>query len=109
MSRFKSGETELENADEGEGQTIENDTGKVDPPSRINLSSLRDVRLELASVYRAMKKGKIDPAVGTKLTYVLTEIGRVIEAGKVEPRLRELEEQARILAGGTLPSLLTTH
>lgn len=50
------------------------------PTPRADLKTLDDVRLEMARVYRDMRTGKIDPADGTKLAFVLANIGKLIEA-----------------------------
>jgi len=60
-------------------------------PPRIDLKTIDDVRVEAARVYRDMRAGRIDPAVGTRLAYVLGLIGKLIESGDVERRLEALE------------------
>lgn len=61
---------------------------------RLPLKTAQHVRSELARVYRAMKAGEMDPALGTKLTYVLSILGRMIEVGDLEQRLEALENQS---------------
>jgi hypothetical protein len=71
---------------------IDGTSGELIPtPSRIDLSSINDVRLEMAKVYRDMKSGKIETADGTKLTYVLAQIGKLIETHEIERRIEALE------------------
>jgi len=60
-------------------------------PSRIDLKTIDDVRVEMARVYRDMRSGKIDTQDGTKLAYVLSQLGRLIEAGEIEKRLEAVE------------------
>ena len=60
-------------------------------PSRVDLKTIDDVRVEMARVYRDMRGGRIDPADGTKLAYVLSMIGKLIESGEIEKRLEALE------------------
>ena len=60
-------------------------------PIRIDLKTIDDVRVEMARVYRDMRAARIDPGVGTRLAYVLSQIGRLIESGEVEKRLEALE------------------
>jgi hypothetical protein len=60
-------------------------------PSRIDLKTIDDVRVEMARVYRDMRSGKIDTQDGTRLAYVLAQIGKLIEAGDIEKRLEALE------------------
>src|SRR5215472_1257516 len=63
----------------------------VTTSSRIDLKTIDDVRVEMARVYRDMRSGKIDTADGTKLAYVLAQIGKLIEAGELEKRLEAVE------------------
>jgi hypothetical protein len=80
-------------SDTKQAVTVDNASGALIPtPKRIDLATLDDVRLELASVYRDMKSGKIDPADGTKLAYVLGQIGKQITDGEQAARLEILEK-----------------
>jgi len=82
------------NSDKTDLQTIDGTTGKVVPTSRrIDLSSLRDVRLELAAVYRLMDSGGIPSQEGTRRAYVLKMIGDVLVSAELERRIIELENQ----------------
>jgi hypothetical protein len=45
----------------------------------------------MARVYRDMRSGKIDTQDGTKLAYVLCQIGKLIQAGETEKRLEAVE------------------
>ena len=75
-------------------QTIDGATGKVVPTSRrIDLSSLRDVRLELAAVYRLMESGSIPSQEGTRRAYVLKLVADVVVSAELERRIIELENQ----------------
>jgi hypothetical protein len=58
---------------------------------RIDLKTIDDVRVEMARVYRDMRSGRIDTHVGTKLAYVLSQLGKLIEAGEIEKRLEAVE------------------
>ena len=60
-------------------------------PNRIDLKSIDDVRLEMAKVYRSMKGKEIQASDGTRLVYVLSQIGKMIEVHEVEKRLVALE------------------
>ena len=60
-------------------------------PPRIDLKTTDDVRVEMARVYRDMRAGRIDTADGTKLAYVLAQLGRLIESSEIEKRLEALE------------------
>ena len=58
----------------------------------MKLSDLRDVRLELAAVYRGMRAGSIKTQDGTRMAYVLKTIADVIVSADLERRITELEE-----------------
>ncbi len=78
--------------------TIDSKTGLPDPYSsseRIKLSTIRDVRLEMSSLYRMTKKGQMDTTTAGRLAYILTQVGKLLEMEKIEPRIRELEERLK--------------
>ena len=82
------------NSDKKYLQIIDAATGKVVPTSRrIDLSSLRDVRLELAAVYRLMDSGSIPSQEGTRRAYVLKMVADVLVSAELERRIIELENQ----------------
>lgn len=82
----------MTNAEFNEPMTIDNNSGKVLPtPKGIKLKTIDDVRVEMASVYRGMKSGKIETSDGTKLVYVLTAIAKAIETHDIEKRIELLE------------------
>lgn len=69
-------------------------------PSKIPLKSIDDVRVEMAKVYRLMRQGRMESQEGTRLTYVLAQIGKLIESHELEIRLRALETlQGRPMLG----------
>ena len=81
--------------DRTEPNLIDGATGKPIPtPRRIDLSSLRDVRLELAALYRKMDSGEIKSQDGTRRAYVLKLIADVIALAELENRIEELEQGA---------------
>ena len=51
---------------------------KAAPP--IRLASLEEIRREMASVYRDMRRGTIETQDGTRLVYVLGELVKVAKA-----------------------------
>jgi hypothetical protein len=66
------------------------------PPGRlrrIRLETVDDVRVELARLYREVRAGDLDPALASKLTYMLVSLARVAEVATVERRLAEIERQ----------------
>lgn len=94
----------LKQSDTASSEVIDNETGKVDPSPlyhgafgkagrRIDLSTLRDVRLEMARVYRMMDAGEIEDASGTKRVYALEGVGKIITVAEIERRIQELEDR----------------
>lgn len=87
--------------DERQPETFDGATGIPDPtpaggakpPRRIDLSSLRDVRLEIAAVYRAEDCGDIDTHRATRKVWMLRELANVITLAELEKRIQELEER----------------
>lgn len=61
-------------------------------PARIDLKSIDDVRLEMARVYREMRSNAIESQQGTRLVYVLSAIGKLIELHDIEQRIAKLEQ-----------------
>ena len=72
-------------------QTFEGKTLQLIPSPRINLGSLKSVRLEASRVYKEMRSGKIEATEGTKLIYALTSIGTLIESDAIFQRIEALE------------------
>jgi len=65
--------------------TISNDTQKPDsPPAKARritptkLTTLAEVRTELAALYRQTRAGRIDPGDATKMAFILGEIRKII-------------------------------
>ena len=79
---------------------IDGATGLVEKLPKINLSSLEDVRLEMAKVYRDMRSGRIDSQLGSRLVYVLGEIAKMHRLGEMAARIEAVE---RALAGRSRP------
>jgi hypothetical protein len=100
-------EEKCKHSDKKRSETFDAATGKPDPtPRRIDLSTLLDVRLEMAAVYRKMDSGAIQAAEGTKLVYVLRQIGDIIEMADIEKRIEAIEERQALISSGRgyLPS-----
>jgi hypothetical protein len=88
-------------SDKKEPETYDAATGSVDPtPRRIDLSTLRDIRLEMAAVYRRMNSGAIETAEGSKLVYVLRQIGDIIEMSDIERRIEAIEDRQALISNG---------
>jgi hypothetical protein len=75
--------------------------GTPPPPDRIRLSTVDDVRVELARVYRDMRARRMSMADGTKLAYVLSMLAKVTDQSVLEERLLEMEQQMRRMKGIT--------
>ena len=98
-------------SDKRRSETIDAETGKPDPPPRrIDLSTLRDVRLELAAVYRKMDSGEIESQDGTRRAYVLKTIADILVLADLERRVLELEEKhEQRMQGAARPALPLQH
>lgn len=82
---------EINNTQENTLETIYAEPFDIRPTPTIHLKTIDDVRLEMAKVYRDMKFKKIAANDGTRLVYVLGQIGRMIELHDIEMRLEVLE------------------
>ena len=67
------------------------------------LGNLKQVRSEMTRVYREVRSGLIEPADGTKLTYMLKQIFDAIQVEQLEARLEALEKQTTAPAAGNTP------
>ena len=74
--------------------TVDSVSGDVLPThtKKIDLASINDVRLEMASVYRGMKSGAIETSDGSRLVYTLSAIGKMIEIYDIENRITQRSE-----------------
>lgn len=74
--------------------TIDATSGTCTPtPPKIKLNALEDVRREMASVYREARGGRMDTSEAGRLAYILSSIGKLIEATEIEKRLEQLERK----------------
>ena len=55
------------------------------------LETLTDVRREMARVYRNMRHGRIDTQDATRMTYVLSQIAKIIQKAELEARVAAVE------------------
>ena len=72
--------------------TIDGASLTVLPTPRINLHNIEGVRREMARVYRDMRGSKLDTSDGSKLAFVLSQLGKLIELSELERRLEALEK-----------------
>lgn len=98
-----------ESSDEKAGEVIDRKTGRPDDTPtpgqhrRIDLSNLRDVRLEMAAVYRMVNARKLESQDGSRRVYMLRQIADVIAQAEFERRISELEDQAALSSRLGLP------
>ena len=59
----------------------------------IRLGTLRQVRFQLAEVYREARQGKLDKGDATKLTYMLQVLANMIVDHELEEKLNRLENK----------------
>ena len=59
--------------------------------SRATLRTLDDVAVELARLYRRAERGQIPTADASRLAYILTSLGKVLEASEISARITALE------------------
>ena len=82
----------------GTSATIDGTTGKLIPlPTRqrmLRLATIKEVRLELARLYRDTKKGKVPPGDAAKLAFLLDRIRACIVDHELEARVEQLERGA---------------
>ena len=55
------------------------------------LETLTDVRREMARVYRQMRHGRIESQDATRMTYVLTQIAKIIQTSELDARVEAVE------------------
>lgn len=75
-------------------ETIDGGTLRLIPTPRRRkpqLTTLEGVRCELARLYREAEAGRRDTQEASRLTYILTQIGKVLELTEIERRLTALE------------------
>jgi hypothetical protein len=74
----------------------------VSPPPRIgSLTTVRNVREELARVYKDARRGVIETQDASRLAFILMTLFRVIEGGELEERMNKLEQAVKSVQGGT--------
>ena len=65
-------------------------------PPTIHLKTMHDVRLEMAKIYREVRRGKLNPQDGSKMTFMLSSIGKVIESSVLDVRAEAIERVLRM-------------
>jgi len=94
-----------------EPQTIDGKTGEVDPtPPNPNLSNARDLRLEMARLYRQWLRKELESTEMNKGIWALGEMLKAYEVQEIERRITELEQQRGLPNGRpALPNAERAH
>ena len=58
----------------------------------IKLETVRDVRDELARLYRQTRAGEVPPEVASRFTFMLGTLGKLITDTELEQRIQQLEQ-----------------
>lgn len=81
-------------------EVIEGEVILVDPTTRqIKLVTVMDCKREMARVYRDSRQGRIDIQDGTRLVYMLAQVGKLIEVSELEKRVEVLEKEQNEKSG----------
>jgi hypothetical protein len=95
---------------EGEAETYVCETGNVVALVRNpRLATLKDVRLEMAYIYKRMENRIIEVADGSRLIYSLRQIGDIITMSEFEERIELLEERHQELLQDRQRALPATY
>lgn len=63
------------------------------PAKYIRLGTVRQIRTELAAVYRGVRTGLIPSSEGTRLTYMLTQLANMTVDSEIADRVEKLEKE----------------
>ena len=63
------------------------------PRARSRLTCVREVRREMAAVYREAREGKLRTDTATRLVYILTQLSNLIRDSELEERVQQLEQE----------------
>jgi len=84
-------------ASKSEAVTVDGESGKPLPvPPRMpctKLGTVREIRREMATLYRAARYGRIRTQDATRLAFILTQIVKTLEFEDLQTRLETLEAQ----------------
>ncbi len=68
-------------------------TKTLTPTPRLNLSSIDDVRREMARVYRDTRGGNLPSSEATRLVYILSQMLKAYELYVLEERVATVEQK----------------
>jgi hypothetical protein len=95
---------------ERQAETFDGTTGELAPLLRNpRLATLKDVRLEMAHIYKRMENKIIETADGSKLIFALSKIGDIITVSEFEERIEQLESQRNELLADRQRALPATY
>jgi len=81
---------------ENSGKAIEGQVIPANPTpcksKRLRLSNIKDVRRELATVYKEARTGLIPAQEATRLVYILISLSNLIKDTELEDRITKLEK-----------------
>lgn len=79
-------------------QTFDGETGRPNPEDesgkggrKIRLSNIKEVRAEMARIYRRIDNDEMDSSEGNKRVWLLRQIGDLIAIADMEARIDALE------------------
>lgn len=63
------------------------------PPKYIRLGSIRQIRYELAAIYRLARNGQMATGEATRFTYILTQLANMTMDSDIAERVEKLEDE----------------
>ena len=63
------------------------------PPKYIRLGSIRQIRYELAAIYRLARSGQMASGEATRFTYILRELANLTMDSDIAERVEKLEDE----------------
>lgn len=79
----------------GEDKTSKTIEGELIPfkgtPIRTRLGTIKDIKNEMARVYKEVRMGSLDTSQATKLIYILGQMSALIKDHELERRIELLE------------------
>lgn len=65
------------------------------PRVRSRLTTIREIRREMAKVYLEARNGELRTDSATRFVYMLTQLSNLIRDSELEQRVQQLEEASR--------------
>lgn len=81
------------NAKSKQPATLDAEGKVLQPIPPVRLHTIDDCRLEMARVYRLVKARQLGSQDASRMVFILAQIGRLIETGQLEQRIKELERR----------------